>query len=381
MSDEIFNFIEKQLKESGMTYFACRPCTTYAQGMNHRVQQIKEEMEEIKKACEKNSSGLQKVQEEVNKLAEKVGKQERIAVGALDETSVYDELREREQRKANVIMYGMPEAPSSHVGRQRYDWDLSSCKNLFRALKLNMTETSIRFVRRVGEAGAHPRPLVVGFHEEQDRRKLLRSDTRSTAFSNVELGPDLTKKQRQEEANLRKEAVKRNQAMTTEDCAKNLAWQVMGPRGEKRLEKRYVDYDTEMARGRRTHQRQRTQPGGAQRGRVVTQQARGSSHLSGANSLPLGEKTTPQRREIEEEEEDMETEGESEEGTEGEEEVEEVGEAVPAAREAPKKTAAKGRGRGRPRLNKPEAIRQRIDSKRKEREGTEEEEMMPPAKH
>ena len=195
MSDEIFNFIERQLKDSGMTYWACRSCTTYAQGMNHRVQQLKEEMEEIKKACEVNSSSIQKVQDQVAKLADKVDKREKNAAGAgaVNEDSVFEELRKRELRKANVVMYGMPEAPSGQVGRDRYDWDRNSCKNLFRALRLDMTEASIKFVRRVGEAGNQPRPLVVGFHEERDKKKLQRCDTRNTAFSKVEVCPDLTK--------------------------------------------------------------------------------------------------------------------------------------------------------------------------------------------
>jgi hypothetical protein len=63
MSDEIFNFINAQFKQTGTAYWACRPCTAYAQGMNHRVKQLEEEMEEIRNACEKNDSGLQKVQD------------------------------------------------------------------------------------------------------------------------------------------------------------------------------------------------------------------------------------------------------------------------------------------------------------------------------
>jgi hypothetical protein len=66
-------------------------------------------MEEIRNACEKNDSGLQKVQDKVDKLAEKVGNVAKRAAEAvtMDENSVYEELREREQRKTNVVMYGM----------------------------------------------------------------------------------------------------------------------------------------------------------------------------------------------------------------------------------------------------------------------------------
>ncbi len=42
---------------------------------------------------------------------EKISKQAAGAT-AIDETSVYEELREREQRKTNVVIYGMKEAPT-----------------------------------------------------------------------------------------------------------------------------------------------------------------------------------------------------------------------------------------------------------------------------
>jgi hypothetical protein len=370
MSDEIFNFINAQFKQTGTAYWACRSCTAYAQGMNHRVKQLEEEMEEIRNACEKNDSGLQKVQDKVDKLAEKVGNVAKRAAEAvtMDENSVYEELREREQRKTNVVMYGMKEAPSSCVGKERWDWDMASCDNLFKALKLEMPENSIKFLRRVGEAGEQPRPLVVGFHEERDKKRVLRMDTRRTVFSDVEVCPDLTKKQRQEEADMRKEAVKRNQQMNDEDRAKNLAWQVVGPRGERRLEKKYVDWEMERARNNRQELR------GGQRGRgtagsVRSRGGRPANVLTGANNVALGTGTVNGEEEVMEEVE--------EEGAEEEEE------AVPCGGGS---QTTRGRGRGRPPVNRPlaERGRPRLDSsKRKDRgvEGEEEENMLPPAKH
>ncbi len=111
------------------------------------------------------------------------------------ESSVYEELRERETRRLNVVMYGMGKAAEGTTGRGRWDWDVRSCMNLFAALKINLAkEDCIKFCRRVGEPGAAPRPLVVGFYEEADRARLLRSDMRGTVFENVEVCPVLTKK-------------------------------------------------------------------------------------------------------------------------------------------------------------------------------------------
>ena len=81
MSDEIFNFINTQFKQTGTAYWACRSCTAFAQGMNHRVKQLEEEMEEIRTACEKNDGGLQNVRQQVDKLSEKVENISRQAGG------------------------------------------------------------------------------------------------------------------------------------------------------------------------------------------------------------------------------------------------------------------------------------------------------------
>ncbi len=146
----------------------------------------------------------------------------------------------------------MGEAPEDKRGRERYDWDIASCGNLFNALKLSLTVDSVKFCRRLGEGGGgQPRPLLVGFHDETDRNRLLRADTRNTRFSNVETGPDLTKKQRQEEANMREEAIRRNRELPSADREKNLAWTVVGHRGDKRLVKKYINPEAERPRNQR----------------------------------------------------------------------------------------------------------------------------------
>jgi hypothetical protein len=47
ISKEVFDFLDKQMHHTGVTW-ACRPCSTFAQGMNHRLKQIADEMKEVK---------------------------------------------------------------------------------------------------------------------------------------------------------------------------------------------------------------------------------------------------------------------------------------------------------------------------------------------
>ncbi len=282
MSDEMFNFLDGQHKLTGAAYWACRSCTAYAQGMNHRMKEIETKLAEVKQSCSKNESDIKKVESEVEKLTEKVEKQAKLLekMSVSGDGGVYEELREREARRSNVVMFGMVEAASEVMGRGRWDWDIKSCANLFAALRVELTADSIKFCRRVGERmGEAARPLVVGFYEESDKSKLLKCDTRGTAFEDVEICPDLTKKQRQEEKGMLDEAVKRNMELSSEDRAKNLVWTVVGRKGDRRLVKRFADREIERmravrGRGRATRgmaptTRDRETPVARGRGRVT----------------------------------------------------------------------------------------------------------------
>jgi hypothetical protein len=48
ISDNMFNFLDGQYNLTGMAYWACRPCTAYAQKMNHRMKDIENKLAEAK---------------------------------------------------------------------------------------------------------------------------------------------------------------------------------------------------------------------------------------------------------------------------------------------------------------------------------------------
>jgi hypothetical protein len=98
-----------------------------------------------------------------------------------------EEMREREIRRKNVVMHRVGEAGENMRSiEDRQKWDLTSCDNIFKALKLNLTsEKSVRFCRRVGEKGPGPRPLVVGFRREEQKEDLLENarNLKNTQFA------------------------------------------------------------------------------------------------------------------------------------------------------------------------------------------------------
>jgi hypothetical protein len=222
------------------------------------------------------------------------------------ERSVYEEMRERETRRLNVVFFGIAELNEREAtGKDKMAWDRKSCCNIFEALRLDMGEEAVKFCRRVGEKGEGPRPLVAGLWTEADRAKLLKNAKKleDTVFSDVSVGIDLTKVQREEEKEMKKEADRRNTQLAEQDKSKNLQWLVVGARGEKRIIKA-VPREQPAQRGRPTG-----------RGRGTTTRRGGRGNATGANTIPMGPRqgptqTPPEAETVEEEvsEEEMSTE-------------------------------------------------------------------------
>jgi hypothetical protein len=101
----------------------------------------------------------------------------------------------------------------------------SGCKTKSRKsknLKLSLRNEDIKFCRRLGEKKAEPRSLIIGFYTEADRATLLRNarNLENTASKHVNICPDLTARQRKEEADMKAEADDRNENLTEDDLSK-----------------------------------------------------------------------------------------------------------------------------------------------------------------
>jgi hypothetical protein len=174
---------------------------------------------------------------------------------------VYEEMRERDQRRLNLVLHDVKEpARSITDGRDRIEADKMECMNIFKAAGSDIRKKDIKFCRRIGARGEDPRPLLIGVRTEDDKRSLLEcaKELQKTGYKNVHIGPDLTKKQRKEEGNLMDEAERRNkEELTLDDKAKNLAWVVVGAKGERRLIKSVMREEREGRKGENTHRQNR----------------------------------------------------------------------------------------------------------------------------
>ena len=210
-------------------------------------------LQEEVKATQVNIQG---VQSGLKQVESKVKKMEDNAMKAVEDNNnvIFEELREREARRLNVVLLGVPEhADQAAPGKDKQVWDRDLCVKICRSLELDFSEEVFKFFRRVGAAEEGPRPLVAGFYTEMERSMLLRRAKKleNTEFKEVRVAPDLTKRQRKEERDLWAESEERNKNRTEEQRSKNLVWAVVGARGEKRLLLQPSRPGTQQVRGTR----------------------------------------------------------------------------------------------------------------------------------
>lgn len=242
ISNELYNFLAHPEKYGGHVTWSCDSCQASSARIDQVVKAYAEKLRDVESRVEKTEKGMKELDRRVERIDEKVKERDdkvekRIKNG---EDKVFEELREREAKKANVVMYKVEEMRDERAsGRERIDWDRGMCRKLFEVLETGLVDDDVKFCRRIGERGREPRPLVVGFYSEQDKVKLLRKAKKldKTQYKEISICQDLTRKQREEEDELRREAEKRNEGLSEDDKAKNLRWAVVGARGEKRLVK------------------------------------------------------------------------------------------------------------------------------------------------
>ena len=241
LSKEALKGLEVQAKETGQAYWACRSCMNFNKKWNALMRENARKQEATDAKVEDNRKNI----EDMRRLLEATRKEVRDLAKDKDssaertERMIEEELRERESRRLNLVLHGVPEpGPDISDPRDRMDADKGECERIFGGMRARTRRYQIRFCRRVGEKGNDPRPIVIGLYTEEERRHLLERsrELKNTMYSCVTIVPDMTKSQRRGEMRLREEAERRNhEDLTEEDRERNLKWVVVGSRGEKRL--------------------------------------------------------------------------------------------------------------------------------------------------
>jgi hypothetical protein len=282
MTEDVFKCVDQHFKDNGSTFWNCQPCATYAKGITARLREMEGRLEAVEKNQEEQDEKIEGVEKKVSIINRALQKRdervEEIVVNK--EKFLYEEIREREMRKKNVILHGVGELQAEKpTWEERARWDKQSCVNIFAAIELEISEDAIKFTKRIGERGEEPRPLLTGFYTEAEKVLVLKNAKKldNTRYKNVNIAPDMTKRQREEEKELKKTAEERNRNLPETDLAKNLHWTVVGARGERRIEKRL---------------RETTERGGGHRRGGTEARGRRPGPLTGSNRTVLAPRKT-----------------------------------------------------------------------------------------
>ena len=150
------------------------------------------------------------------------------------------EMREREARKNNLILYGIPEMEGATSGEARKSHDNKKVNGLLTTIGLNINiSEEAKFAVRIGEKKEEvTRPLKISLKSQATRDEIFEKarNLPGTEYEHVSIVPDLTDRQRLEDNDMRKEAERLNAEMDPE-VAKNWEFRCLGRRGERVIRK------------------------------------------------------------------------------------------------------------------------------------------------
>ena len=251
---------------SGRHFWACEGCTSAFSNMSKRMLMFEKEMAEMKLAVNKNTQDVKDVNEKVDKVTESFNedkkKRKKDNFDLISEATkrMSAELRERENRKNNLVLYGLCEPQHSVKGRDRKDEDLEVVGDLFKAMDAKVNSTrDIKFSYRLGQLTdavyEDPRPLCIGLITSETRDQVLKKAKnlgKTRNFFKVSITPDLTVQQRAEDKALVKEAEEKNRNMNDEDQG-NWIYRCIGLKGQRTIARLRVQDGQDHPRGGQHH--------------------------------------------------------------------------------------------------------------------------------
>lgn len=129
-----------------------------------------------------------------------------------------EEMKQRDLRKCNVVIYGVREPTTGNV-HERRQADEDKCDELFEFL--GISHGNVQSVKRLGKKREdNKRILCVTLKDENSKHLLIKRSKqlrRSPSYENIFIKPDLTFVQRQLDYELRKELQKRKTAEPDKD--------------------------------------------------------------------------------------------------------------------------------------------------------------------
>ena len=210
-----------------------------------QIDKLTERMGNAEERITETKNDLEKAKEDTDLVKERVSNLEKKSDEDIASTkdAVFEEISDRENRKLNLVFHNIPESTST-VAEERKKFDGKSIQSIFDTVKVKKNvDGDTKFMTRLGSAKdrpetAAPRPLLIGFYNETDKNDILKNAKRlkGSNYEEISIVPDLTKRQRDDEDKLRKEANRLNEDLPEEESL-NWEWRLIGPRGSRKLQK------------------------------------------------------------------------------------------------------------------------------------------------
>lgn len=237
------------ISEKGFKHcWTCMCCTKSVENLNKKVIALEKRITEVDNKVDVNTEAIEVVNSKVDNLTKVVdGIKESVkgdVISANAQDNVFKEIQERESRKENLVVHGLPEpADTVKPAAARKEKDIENLSTVLQDIKCTLDfKEDVKFLIRAGERKegvdytSKPRPLLLGLRNLQKKELILNSarNLPNTVHENISIVPDLTKRQRKEEETMRAEAKKLNEEMSSEDSL-NYVWMVVGRRGQRKL--------------------------------------------------------------------------------------------------------------------------------------------------
>ena len=327
VSKDLYKALVTQKTLTGNAYWVCGSCTKFAAKLDARVTALSKALDDVEKRVGTHDTEIEALKKDVAKLQQDAkdtnNKAKPDVVREKVTDAVFKELRERDAKRHNVVVHGLPEALRAVTdGKARREADIVKLQDMFAVLGVELDASrKVRTVTRLGTKGDDARPLLVSFRDSDDQVAVLDNASKlnraaDAVWKGVRILQDLTKIQRQEDKLLRQECDELAAKLSDEE-AKNWRFRVVGRRGARRVAKvpnRTAVASVDAARSPRPTNA-RTSPARAERGATTSPAAttpppaatplvhddeeegpwtpvgRGGRH---ARQTPRGHPTTPQ---------------------------------------------------------------------------------------
>ena len=226
--------------------FKCASCKAALTKVNADLNALKVRLSAIENRQQETVQRVETVEarqvssdSRMDKMETRLGE---VAASSGSSKDVWEELKERERRETNIIIHNVPES-SLLDNKERENRDLRGLQKLFNLMEVNLeVSEAVKFIRREGEKqNDQPRPLKVVLRKKEERdlalanaHKLNRCEQEE--WRRVTVVSDLTRRQRNEEVDMRKLTASKNLELSREEIDKGEAWKVVGKRGAKRIQ-------------------------------------------------------------------------------------------------------------------------------------------------